>query len=187
MPSALVPLIDGFEETEAITTIDILRRAGVNVTTAGISRKTATGSHDITVTTDAIFGDVFDGEFDAIVLPGGPGTKDLNQVAGLHDRLRRQAREGKLVAAICAAPSILAVAGLLEGKRATCFPAVEDKLNEGGARILHDPVVEEGNLITSRGVGTALEFALAVAAYLAGRETATKVAKSIVLPTAVAG
>lgn len=177
MPTALVPLVDGFEETEAITTIDILRRAGVEVTTAGVGKRSATGSHDITVETDAVWRDVAGHDYDAIVLPGGPGVPRLNQTEGLHERLRRQAEEGRLVAAICAAPSILADAGLLRGKRAACFPSVEDKLRDGGAQVVQDVVVEDGTLLTSRGVGTALDFACAVAARLAGRETAEDVAR----------
>lgn len=172
-------MIDGFEESEAIVTVDILRRAGVQVTTAGIGKRKARGSHQIEVTTDREITEVLASEFDAIVLPGGPGTPGLNAVPGMHARLRRQAAGGKLLAAICAAPSVLAAAGLLEGKRAACYPGVEDKM--AGAQILRIPVAEDGNIITSRGVGTVLEFALAVVARLAGEDRAEEVAKAILL------
>lgn len=178
MATVLMPLIDGFEETEAVAVVDVLRRAGVAVTTAGIGKRTATGSHNITVQTDAEWDAVVEGAYDAIVLPGGPGTKDLNNVAGLHARLKRQAAGGRLVAAICAAPTILANAGLLEGKRACAFPSVEDKL--AGAVVVRDAVVEDGNVITSRGMGTAIEFGLAVAARLVGRDKSEQVARAIV-------
>lgn len=176
--TALVPLIDGFEETEAVATIDILRRAGVSVLTAGIGKGFATGSHQIIVETDALLDDVLEEDYEAIVLPGGPGTPKLNEIPALHSRLRRQAESGMLVAAICAAPSVLAAAGLLEGKRATCFPSVEGKM--AGAVIVREPVVVTGNIVTSRGVGTAIPFALEVAARLVGRERAAEVARAIV-------
>lgn len=180
MTTALVPLIDGFEETEAIATIDLLRRAGIAVTTAGIGKRQATGSHDITVQTDAEFAQVKDKGYDAVVLPGGPGTKKLNDVAGLHDLLRAQAKAGKLVAAICAAPSILAGAGVLKGKRAACFPSVEDAVKAGGATLLHERAVRDGNVITSRGLGTAVDFGLAIVEHFQGKDAAEKLAQQVV-------
>ncbi|MCB2155477.1 DJ-1/PfpI family protein [bacterium] len=178
MPTALVPLIDGFEEVEAIAAIDLMRRGGIDVTTAGIGKQTATGSHDIQVQTDAIFADVQEGEFDAVVLPGGPGAAKLNDVPGLHDLLRRQAAASRVVAAICAAPTVLAAAGLLEDRRATCFPKCEGAM--AGATVVREPVVEDGNFITSRGVGTAVDFGLALVARLVDRQTADQLAQSIV-------
>jgi len=180
MATALIPLIDGFEETEAVAVIDILRRAGVEVVTAGVRRQSATGSHNIRVEADAVLDEVLDREWDAIVLPGGPGVRELNKVKALHRRLNRQVEEGRIVAAICAAPTILATAGLLDGREAACFPTVESSM--GGAKILHKPVVEDGLLITSRGVGTAVDFALTVAGRLAGQAKAIEVARSILHP-----
>ncbi len=180
MPTALVPLVDGFEETEAITVIDLLRRSGVEVTTAGAGKTQACGSHEIVVKADVEISTVIAKHFDAIVLPGGPGTPHLNDIPGLHDRLRLQVSQGLLVAAICAAPTVLAAAGLLGGKRAACFPSVEGKLTDAGATVLSQPVVQDGNVITSRGVGTAIDFALAVAARLVGDAKADQVARAIV-------
>lgn len=180
MTTALVPLIDGFEETEAIAMIDVLRRAGFAVTTAGIGKRQATGSHDITVQTDAEFAQAKDKAWDAVVLPGGPGTKRLGDVAGLQDLLKQQAEAGRLVAAICAAPSILAAAGLLRGKRAACFPSVEDAVKAGGATLVHDRAVRDGNAITSRGMGTAIDFGLVIVEHFQGREAAEKLAAQIV-------
>ncbi|MEQ8819575.1 MAG: DJ-1/PfpI family protein [Sumerlaeia bacterium] len=177
MATALVPLIDGFEETEAIATVDILRRGGVTVTTAGIADLRVGGSRGIVVQADTRYADTLLARYDAIVLPGGPGARKLNQVEGLHARLRQQAREG-VVAAICAAPVVLAAAGLLEGQPAACHPSAEGEM--GGARLLRQPVVRAGNILTSRGVGTALDFALALVARLRGEEAARSVAEAIV-------
>lgn len=177
MPRVLVPLIDGFEETEAIAAIDIMRRGGIDVVTAGIGKRKATGSHAISVETDAVLEDVIDDEWDAIVLPGGPGTKDLNKVTGLHGRLQRQARKGGTIGAICAAPSILAAAGLLDGRTVSCHPSVNDKL--AGGRLSEDNVSLDGNIITSRGVVTAVEFGLALVGRLVSGEKACEIAGAI--------
>lgn len=177
----LIPLIDGFEEIEAVTSIDILRRAGLEVITAGIGGLRITGSHRIQVGADVLFEDVVDEEFDAIVLPGGPGTQQLIRVAPLQQMLKRHAERGKLVAAICAAPTILAAAGLLEGVETACFPSGEGQL--GGAILVREPVAVSGKIITSRGAGTAVAFALEVTAALLGREEADKLARSIVYQT----
>jgi 4-methyl-5(b-hydroxyethyl)-thiazole monophosphate biosynthesis len=179
-PTALMPLVDRFEESEAIVTVDILRRAGVRVTLAGVDYRLVHSSHDVMVQTDCLYSETLDEVFDALVLPGGPGTPKLNFVTGLHDRLRAQAAAGRLVAAICAAPSVLAAAGLLQGRRAACYPSVEGKLAACGATVEAAPVVIDGNIITSRGVGTTLDFALAVAAALAGGPRAGEVARAIV-------
>ncbi len=177
MKKVLVPLIDGFEEIEAITSIDLLRRAGIEVTTAGIAKRSATGSHQLTVETDTLFDPARARDADMILLPGGPGTKNLAAVPGLDALLKEFAAAGKPLAAICAAPSILAKAGLLEGKRAVCFPTVESAMT--GARLSHDPVAVDGNIITSRGAGTAVPFALAVIALLLGQAKADEIARQI--------
>ncbi len=179
MTTVLVPMIDGFEETEAVATIDLMRRAGFKVTTAGIGKRQATGSHDITMQTDAEFGQIRDRDYDAIVLPGGPGFKQLDGVAGLHERLRKQAKAEKLVAAICAAPSILANAGLLRSRTAACFPSVEEVVAKGGAKLVRERAVRDGNVITSRGAGTAVDFGLAIVEYFEGKDSAEKLAEQI--------
>lgn len=177
-PTALVPLVDGFETIEAMAVVDVLRRAGVLVTTAGVGSTRVTSSHGVTVEADALLADALrQPSWTAIVLPGGPGTPKLLEAPGLPDALRQLHAEGRLLAAICAAPTVLAALGLLDGRRACCFPAAEPRMN--GATLSQDRVVEDGTIITSRAAGTAVEFALAVAARLAGPQRARQVAESI--------
>jgi len=154
---ALVPLAEGFEELEAVTIIDVLRRGGVEVTTAALASTPVTGSHAISVAADALLDAVDPGAFDAIVLPGGPGAKRLRDDPRLRTLLQTAARDGKLVAAVCAAPIALEAAGVLAGKRATVYPGNE---LASAAQVLTDAVVVDGNIVTSRGPGTALAFAL---------------------------
>lgn len=173
-------LADGFEEIEGLTVVDILRRAGVEVTTISImGRKEIYGAHQITVLADALYEDVTFEQLDGIVLPGGmPGTTNL----GAHDGVKKQiavfAGAGKLVAAICAAPSVLGENGILKGKKAACYPGFEDKLL--GAEVVFDEVAEAGNVITSRGMGTAIPFALRLTAYLTTEQKAEELAKGII-------
>jgi 4-methyl-5(b-hydroxyethyl)-thiazole monophosphate biosynthesis len=179
MASVLIPLIDGFEETEAVTIIDILRRAGVEVTTAGCGGRTITSAHGIKMEADALYEEAATREYDAIVLPGGPGVPKLDRVKGLHKLLKEQVARKKIVAAICAAPAILANAGLLEGRMASCYPSVEKTLKEKGATVYEADVVDTGEIITSRGVGTALVFALTLAERLAGEAKAKAVSDAV--------
>jgi 4-methyl-5(b-hydroxyethyl)-thiazole monophosphate biosynthesis len=168
---ALVLLADGFEEIEAVTIIDVLRRAGVAVVTAALTSRSVRGSHAITLEADASLDAVSNEDFDAVVLPGGmPGSKHLRDDARVRALVRRAAESGKLVGAICAAPIVLEAAGLLAGKRATAYPGSELP----SARYVEASVVTDGALVTSRGVGTALEFALALVERLAGAETAAR-------------
>lgn len=178
MTTVLIPLIDGFEEIEAVTSIDLLRRAGVHVTTAGIGKRTATGSHDITVETDSVLDDELARAFDLILLPGGPGTRQLRQHEPLKNMVRLHHEAGRPLAAICAAPTFLADLGILDGVPATCFPKAEADM--AGALLRHDPVVRHGPLVTSRGAGTAVPFALAVIELLLGTSKAQEIAQSIV-------
>lgn len=159
-------MADGCEEIEGLTAVDILRRAGLEIVTISINNTdSVTGSHNISFQTDAIFEQVNLDEFDAIILPGGmPGTVKLGEHDGVTKAVQAFASAGKLVAAICAAPSVLGAAGILQGKRAVCHPGFEDKLT--GAQVSFEPVMTDGNIITSRGMGTAIEFALAIVQYL---------------------
>ena len=182
MVRALVPLVDGFEELEAIAVIDLLRRAGVSVITAGVAGRQATGSHAITVQCDSTLDDELPRTFSAFVVPGGPGVAKLVEHEGLRDALKRQAAAGGLIAAICAAPLVLHAAGLLNGRRVACHPSVEARLT--GATILHQAVVVDGRIVTSRGAGTAVPFALAVAGELVGRQASDDVAKAIIYSNA---
>lgn len=168
-------LAEGFEEVEAIATLDVLRRAGVEVMTAGVTGKTVTGSHGIAVEADITVGDIVPGPaLDGVILPGGmPGTKNLEASDDVKDLLRFCADHDRLLAAICAAPSVLGHEGLLTGKKATCFPGWEPELT--GAVCTGDPVTEDGNIITGKGAGAAHLFGAAIAARFAGTETAHNV------------
>ncbi len=168
----LIPLAPGFEEIEAVTLVDVLRRAGVSVTTCSLGtgpKEAVTGAHGMQLMGDVSLGEVRARDLQAIVLPGGlPGATNLQACEPLLGLLKAVHAQGGLVAAICAAPIVLGSAGLLEGLEATCYPGFEDGLS--GASILREaPVVRAGRVWTSRGPGTALEFGLALAAEFAGQ------------------
>ena len=174
-----VHLADGFEEIEALTVVDILRRADLDLITVSISdKKEITGSHDITVIADKLFQDVDYNEIGMIILPGGPGIKNLEA----HDDLKRRIidfdLDEKYIAAICAAPSIIGKMGFLEGKKATCYPGFEKDLL--GAELSEENVVVDKNIITSRGVGTAIDFSLKLVEILKGEEFANELSSKIV-------
>ena len=173
-------MADGCEEIEGLTAVDILRRAGLEIVTISMNKTdSVTGSHNITFQTDAIFEQVNLDEFDAIILPGGmPGTVKLGEHAGVTKAIQAFASAGKLVAAICAAPTLLGAAGILQGKRAVCHPGFEDKLT--GAQVSFEPVMTDGNIITSRGMGTAIEFALAIVQYLKDEDTVDDLKQKLV-------
>ena len=178
MSKVNVYLADGFEEVEGLTVVDLLRRAGIETDMVSImGRKEITGARKIPVLADKLFEEQDDP--DMIVLPGGmPGTLHLKAHEGLADLIRKADKEGKVLAAICAAPTIYGEMGLLEGKNATCYPGMEDKLL--GANWQEQPVVVAGNFVTSRGVGTAIAFALTLVTILKDEETAKSLANSIV-------
>jgi protein deglycase len=165
----LVPLANGFEEIEAVTIVDVLRRASIEVVTAALGEQDVRGSHGITLRADARLDEVSREEFDAVVLPGGmPGSKALRDDERLRTILQRAAGARKLVAAICAAPIALEAAGVLAGKRATSYPGNELP----SAHYVEERVVVDGSLLTSRGPGTALEFSLALVERLKGPDAA---------------
>jgi 4-methyl-5(b-hydroxyethyl)-thiazole monophosphate biosynthesis len=179
--NALVFLADGFEEVEAITPIDYLRRAGVELTTVSISgNKTVTGSHKIRVVADRTLAET-GGVWDALLLPGGmPGAANLAACAELGKRLREQAAAGRIIAAICASPVVaLAPLGLLKGRRFTCYPGMEKEVS--GGVWSEDRVVTDGNIVTSRGAGTAADWAIALIGLLVSPAAGEKLAKAIVL------
>jgi 4-methyl-5(b-hydroxyethyl)-thiazole monophosphate biosynthesis len=170
---------DGFEEVEAITPVDLLRRAGVAVTTVGVTGKVVTGSHGIPITTD-VTQDALSGFADAemIVLPGGmPGTRNEEASAVVQSAIDFCAASGRFLAAICAAPSILGHKGLLAGKQAVCYTGFESQLT--GAQIGTTGVVTDGNIITARGAGVAVAFGLALVAALCGDQKAAEIRSSI--------
>ena len=173
-------MADGCEEIEGLTVVDIVRREGIDITTISISdKKEVAGAHGITFLADAKKDEVDFSTLDGIVLPGGmPGTINLGADETVDKVIREFAAGGKLVAAICAAPSVLGQAGLLNGKHATSYPGFEPKLT--GAVTSEDPVVQDGNVITSRGMGTAIAFALEIVSYFTDKKTADKLAESII-------
>ncbi len=173
-------LADGCEEIEALTVVDILRRAELEIVMISINgTNSVTGSHGITFLTDTAFENVNFDEFDAVVLPGGmPGTLHLGEHEGVNSVIKEFAKNGKLVCAICAAPSVLGAAGILEGKAATCHPGFEPELT--GATTSEVTVVTDGNIITSRGMGTAIDFALAIVNYLKDKNAVTELKKQLV-------
>ena len=176
MARVLIPLADGCEELEAVTIIDLLRRGGLEVVTAGLSHRGANGAHGIAIGADTTLDAVAKAEFDAVVLPGGePGGTHLKEDPRVLALLKRHAAAGKLVAAICAAPSALAAAGLLDGKLATSYPGYLDDHPAPGMRFVSQPVVVDGRIVTSRGPGTAMDFALVLIEMLLGRAARDKV------------
>ena len=158
-------MADGCEEIEGLTVVDIVRRAKLDIDTISITgKKQVTSSHNVTFLTDTTVEEADFSSYDGIVLPGGmPGTIHLGENETVNRVIREFASQGKLVAAICAAPSVLGQAEILKGKNATCHPGFEDKLL--GANVKFEPVVCDGNVITSRGMGTAIPFALEIVRY----------------------
>lgn len=180
MSKVYVFLADGFEEIEGLTVVDILRRARIDTAMVSVTgRRVVTGSHGIEIGADLLFEEMDYEAGAAFVLPGGmPGTKCLAAHEGLAKVLKDAAAQGKLVAAICAAPSVLGGLGILKGHTAVCYPGFEEKLE--GAQVTQEPVEVSGNVITSRGMGTAIPFALALTARLTDSKTADDLAKGII-------
>lgn len=177
MPQVLIPLAPGFEDLEAVTLVDLLRRAGIEVITAGLHPGLVQGARGTRVQPDALLDDVLDGDFAMIALPGGlPGAEHLKNDARVQALLKRLAAAGQYTAAICAAPIALEAAGLLLGKRITCYPG---QLAQH-AGLQADAVVVDGKVATSRGPGTAMDFALTLIELLVGREKRDQVEKGLV-------
>mgnify|MGYP000987169613 CR=1 FL=1 len=181
MKKTAVFLADGFEEVEAFTQVDLLRRAGIEVKTVSITEnKEVTGTHGIKTETDMVFDKAVLENFDGIVLPGGmPGTKHLGECKPLVSLLQRQAAANKNIAAICAAPSVLGQAGLLNGYKATCYPGFEQFLT--GATVTGDNVTVDRNITTGKGPGAAISFATAIITQIAGEEKAREVTSGMLL------
>lgn len=181
MAKVLIPLADGCEELEAVTLIDLLRRAGVEVTTAGLKPGIVKASRGVQLVPDVTLDVALQDAYDMVVLPGGmPGATHLKDDARILDLLQKMAAAGKYTAAICAAPMVLAEAGVLAGKRATSYPGFLDGLP--GVDVRAEAVVQDGTVLTSRGPGTAMDFALALIEALAGRATRDQVEAGLVRP-----
>ena len=173
-------LADGFEDIEGLTVVDLMRRAGITITTVSIKNtKQITTAHSITMLTDQTFAETDFTDADMLVLPGGqPGTTNLGAFAPLTDLLKNFYNNGGRIAAICAAPTVFASLGFLEGRKATAYPSCMDGL--GDAVRLEDNVVVDGNITTSRGLGTAIDFSLSLISQLLGQEKADQIAESVV-------
>lgn len=175
MRRALIILADGFEEMEAVAPIDLLRRAGVDVTVAGLETKEITGRNGLKVVADTTYETVADQEFDLLVLPGGPGHKALRRHEGLRRHLQRHHAQSRPLGAICAAPTVLHDAGLLENRRYTGHFSIAEEIGPLAA----EAVVEDGTILTSQGAGTATRFGLALVERLQGTAAAREVAQAI--------
>ena len=173
----VVPLVEGFEEVEAVTVIDILRRGGIDVITASVMKNPVTGSHGITLVADTDFSTLNPSDFDGIVLPGGPGTKHLRESRAVIDFVKAVYSRNGYTAAICAAPTVLHKAGLLNGKTVTVFPADAAALT--GAVVTDAPYEVDGRVITGKGAGTAVDFSLALVREFVNEETARKLRSSL--------
>ena len=172
-------LADGFEEIEALCTLDFLRRAGVEVKTVGVSGKTANGSHSIPVICDITEEELDTGsDFDMIILPGGmPGSTNLDKSLVVDTMIKRAVAEDKFICAICAAPFILGKRGILKGRKATCYPGFEKELT--GAEITDAGVVRHGKIITGRAMGSSHDFALEIVEALCGAQMSQKLKEAV--------
>ncbi len=181
MSHVLVPLAQGCEELEAITITDLLVRAGITVTTCGLDNQPVKASRGATIIPDTSIDNLQNESFDLIVLPGGlPGADHLRDNEQLQTLIKKQALDNKYLAAICAAPKALAQAGVLEGKTATSYPGVLAALDNTNITISDNAVEIDGNIITSRGPGTAMDFALTLIELLEGRKKRDEVNQQLV-------
>lgn len=173
-------MANGCEEIEGLTVVDILRRAGIEIDMISVMEQPQiTGSHKISFICDKMMDDINADEYDGFILPGGmPGTTTLGADSRVITHIKSFLKEGKLVAAICAAPSVLGDNDILQGKKATSYPGFEDRLK--GAEVVTDPVAVDGNVITSRGMGTAINFALAIVSYFIDENKADEIGKAII-------
>lgn len=181
MKKAALILADGFEEVEAITPVDVLRRANIEVTTISVTgKKEVTGSHDITVLADEVFENIDFSAFDAIILPGGmPGANNLNNHKKLKETLLSFSKKEKILGAICAAPLVFGELNILKDKKAICYPGFEQHLK--GATIIESNTVKDNNLITGVGVGASMQFALSLVEELTGKKTADELAERMIV------
>ncbi len=181
VPRVLVPLAQGCEELEAVTIIDLLRRAGIEVISAGLDTGSITASRGVTLIPDTDLESALKGDYDMIVLPGGlPGADHLDNDERIRSVLKKMADNGKYTAAICAAPKVLANAGVLAGKTATSYPGFLDSLGLSDTTLSSEAVVRDGKVVTSRGPGTAIDFALELIEVLSGEEKRNEVETALV-------
>jgi len=180
MPRVAIILADGFEELEAVAIIDVLRRAGIEVVSAGLNEGSVSSARTVKVIPDAMIDELNSADFDMLVLPGGlPGSDNLNADKRVGDLIRDFNNKGKVTGAICAAPYVLANAGVLEGKHATSYPSFKEKL--GNVVYEENTVVTDGNIMTSRGPGTAICFGLAIVERFLGPEKARQIKEAMLV------
>lgn len=185
MARILIPIAPGSEELEAVTLIDLLRRAGFAVTVAGLEPGPVTCSRGTRLLPDVALAEVLDETFDLVVLPGGlPGADHLRDDGRIRELLQRHAEADRYTAAICAAPKVLAAAGLLDGRRATAYPGALDAAALPRTEVLEESVVVDGRIVTSRGPGTAMDFALTLIELLGGFEARSRVEVPLERPPA---
>lgn len=182
MAKVLIPLADGCEELEAVTLIDLLRRAGITVTTASLSaQRQLTASRQVGLMADCLLDEVINNDFDMIVLPGGqPGADNLNNDDRIHLLVTQFQQAGKYIAAICAAPIVLADAGVLSGRHATSYPGALDPQKWPDISISNDAIVMDDFILTSKGPGTAMDFALLIIELLTDKTTRDEVEAGLV-------
>ena len=174
----MVPFAEGFEEIEALTIVDVLRRAGIEIDMVGVVGSVITGGHGVRITVDKKLIEVKANDYDGIVLPGGdPGYMNLGRSSKLLEIINQLNAKGKLIGAICGAPSVLAKAGILENKKATIYPGMEKELPYPRG----DRIVVDGNIITSQGPGTTMEFALKIVEILMGNQKASNLRNILVV------
>lgn len=180
MAQALIFLAPGYEEVEMLTVVDMVRRAEITIDMVSVTdTREVTSSHNVTITADKLFPEADFNEAQMLILPGGiPGTPNLRAHKPLCEKLTEFSHTGKKLAAVCAAPTVLASLKILEGKKATCYPGFADKLETG--EYVKQPVVVDGNIITSRGMGTCIEFAAAIIEMLKDKKTADDVKEKII-------
>ena len=175
-------IVEGFEQIEALTPVDLLRRAGITVDTVSVfDEKNVKSSHNVIIETDKNMKDINLDDYDMVILPGGPGTENYEKSELLLKKLQEFSKnDKKYTAAICAAPGILARLGILKDKKAVSFPSVESDLEKNGAVLLKENVITDGNITTSRGAGTAVDFSLRLIEILKGKDEAERIAKQII-------
>ena len=180
MPKVAIILAEGFEEVEAVAPIDVLRRAGVEVLIAGLSKEPVPSARNVRIVPDLSVDELNPEELDMVILPGGSkGVENLKKDPRVEKLIKAMEEKGKYISAICAAPTALASFGVLEGKRATVYPALKENIKP--AILVEEKVVEDKNVITSQGPGTALLFGLKLAEKLVGKEKAREVAKAMLV------
>lgn len=180
MSKVCVFFAEGYEEIEALTVVDVLRRAKIDTKMVSVTgSRTVTGAHQVAVEMDALFEEIDYSDTDMLVLPGGmPGTKNLEKHEALMKLVEQFNEDGRYLSAICAAPSILGHKGILEGKKACCYPSYEPELK--GAKVSFENVCKDGKVITARGMGCAIPFALEIIELFSGEEAADQMADSII-------